>query len=200
MPKSWDGKNSILDMKNNGGKNWRQTEWIGWYFEFLCERYLKEIMEFQKIKYGNTYFDGFLNVPFDFKTHVSNSKTKDVVINDKEAVLNALRDYGYIIVVMAIGKAEYNDLDRTFQNWHEQIKGGKSKYEFDRIKRKAPSRLRKVNFKVDEIFFIKMDKETLKKCKIFQENFRNSNGSLRRPKFSLNPYKLDKEIIKKIEF
>ena len=45
------------------------------------QKYLKEIMEFHKIRYGNTSFDGFCEVPFDFKTHISNSKVKDVVID-----------------------------------------------------------------------------------------------------------------------
>jgi len=199
--KKWDGKRSILDMKNNGGRHWKQMEWIGWYFEFLCERYLKDVMEFHKIKYGNTDFDGFLEVPFDFKTHISNSKVKDVVINDKEAILNALRDYGYIIVIISLGEAEYNDLDRTFYKWHEEVKGGKSKYEFDRIKRKAPSRLRKMSFDIREIIFVKLDENTLKKCKLFQENFRNADGSPRRPKFKINPDDLEeKEIIERVEF
>jgi len=201
IPKEWDGKESILDMKNNDGKHWKQMEWIGFYFEFLCERHLKDIIEFHKIKYDNTSFDGFLEVPFDFKTHIQNSKVKDVVINDKEAILNALRDYGYIIIIMALGKAEYNDLDRSFYRWHEEIKGGKSKYEKEREERGAWSRLRKMGFDTEKIVIFKIDKETLKKCKSFQENFRNSNGSPRRPKFSLNPKKLNKEeIIAEIKF
>ena len=201
IPKKWDGKKSILDMKNNDGRNWKQMEWIGWYFESLCDRYLKDIMEFHKIRYGRTSFDGFLEVPFDFKTHISNSKVKESVINDTEAILKALQEYGYIIIIMVLGKAEYNDLDRTFYKWHEEIKGGKSKYELDRIKRKAPSRLRKTEFDIEEIIIFKFDENTMKKCKGFQTGFRNSNGKPRRPKVALNPSLLiDDEIIKRIKF
>ena len=201
IPKKWDGKESISDMKNNGGRHWKQMEWVGWYFEFLCEKYLKDIMEFHKIKYRNTSFDGFLKVPFDFKTHISNSKVKNVVINDTEAILNALRDYGYIIIIMVLGKAEYNDLDRTFYKWHEEIKGGKSKYELDRIRRKAPSRLRKTEFDIEEIIIFKFNENTMKKCKGFQTGFRNANGNPRRPKVALDPaFLTNDEIIQRIEF
>jgi len=203
IPTRWDGKESILEMKNNNGKNWKQMEWIGFYFEYLCQKYLKEIMEFHKIKYGRTSFDGFLDVPFDFKTHILNSisKTKDSVINDTEAILNALQDYRYMVIIMVLGNAEYNDINRTFQNWHEEIKGGKSKYELDRIKRKAPSRLRKIRFDVKEIIIFKFDKNILERCKGFQKGFRNSNGKPRRPKVSLNPNDLlENEIIGRIKF
>jgi len=201
IPKKWDGKKSILDMRDNGGRNWRQMEWIGWYFEFLCERHLKEIMEFHKIRYGRTSFDGFLEVPFDFKTHISNSKVKESVINDTEAILKTLQKYGYIMIIMVLGKAVYNDSDRTFQNWHEKIKGGKSKYEEERIKRKAPSRLRKTEFDIEEIIIFRFDENTMKKCKGFQTGFRNSNGNPRRPKVALNPVLLaNKEIIRRIKF
>jgi len=201
IPKIWGGKESILDMKNNGGKHWKQMEWIGWYFEFLCQRYLKDFMEFEKIRYGRTSFDGFLEVPFDFKTHISNSKVKESVINDTEAILKAFDQYGYFLIIMVLGNAKYNDKDRTFQNWHEKIKGGKSKYELERIKRKAPSRLRKTKFEVEEILIFKFDKNTMKKCKGFQTGFRNSNGNPRRPKVALNPDLLtNNEIIKRIKF
>lgn len=86
-------------MRDNGGRNWRQMEWIGWYFEFLCERHLKEIMEFHKIKYGNTSFDGFCEVPFDFKAHAINTEVHNVVINDTEAIEKAIEEFGCVIQI-----------------------------------------------------------------------------------------------------
>jgi len=199
IPKIWYGKKVILDMKNNGGKHWRQMEWIGWYFEFLCEKYLKDIMKFHKIKYGKTSFDGFLEVPFDFKSHVINSSSNDVVINDTEAITKAIKKYGYVITIIALGKAKYNDENRTFQKWHEKIKGGKSKYELERIERGAWSRLRKTEFDVQEIIFVKINKGMLDRSGSFQKNFRNADGSLRRSKIMINLEKLnDEEIIHRI--
>ncbi len=201
LPKRWDGKKAILEMKNNNFNQWKQMEWIGFYFEFLCQKYLKEIMKFHKIKYGNTSFDGFLEVPFDFKSHAINTEKHDVVINDTEAITKAIEEYNYVITIIALGEVEYNDKDRSFQKWHEKIKGGKSKYELERIKRGAWSRLRKTKFNIQELIFVKINKGTLEKSGSFQKDFRNADGSLRRSKVMINLEKLDdEEIIKRIKF
>ena len=39
VPVIWDGRKSILAMKNAGFPHWKQMEWIGWYFQFLCKNY-----------------------------------------------------------------------------------------------------------------------------------------------------------------
>jgi hypothetical protein len=201
IPLKWNGKKSISEMREANNKNWRQMEWIGWYFEFLCEKYLKKIMQFKKVKYGNTSFDGFLEVPFDFKSHAINTESHKVIINDTEATIKAIEQYGFVIVIMAIGEVIYNDRNRTFQKWHEKIKGGKSDYEFKRIERGALSRLRKTEFNLKELMFIKINKGTLEKCGSFQKDFRNADGSPRRSKVLLDLEKLnDDEILKSIEF
>lgn len=201
IPKKWYAKKAILEMKENEFNQWKQMEWIGFYFEYLCQQYLKQIMQFHEIRYGNTSFDGFLEVPFDFKTHAINTEKHDVVINDTEAITKAIEEYDYVIAIIALGKVEYNDENRSFQKWHEKLKGGKSKYELERIKRGAWSRLRKTEFNLKEIMFIKINKGTLNKCGSFQKNFRNADGSPRRSKVLLNLEKLDdNEIIKVVKF
>ena len=174
IPKIWDGKKAIVEMKESGYSHWKQMEWIGFYFEYLCQKHLKDIMEFHKIKYGRTSFDGFCEVPFDFKAHALNTEVHNVVINDTEATIKAIEKYGYVIVIMALGKVTYNDEDREFQKWHQKIKGGKSKYEKEREVRGAWSRLRKVAFDTQEIILIKINKGTLERCGSFQKNFRLS--------------------------
>lgn len=121
-------------------------------------------------------------------------------MNDSEATAEAIRDYGCVGIILAMGKVEYNDERRTFQKWHEELKGGMSKYEIERIKRGAWSRLRKVNFELKQISFIRVDDEVLVKCGSFQRDFRNSNGRPRREKVLLNLEKIDEEIILFIDF
>lgn len=192
--KNWDGKKAILEMKNNNYKQWKQMEWIGWYFQFLCEKNLNKIMEIPGKEYGNVKFDGFKNIPWDFKCHIQNDvdgkeKTK-LIINDKVAINNAIEQYGSIGLVIGLGHAEYNDKDRTFQNWVEELKGGKSEYEKERIERGASSRLRKVEFKFNDIIFVKINKENLKDLEIYNQG-RNSNGNPREPKYELDLKNLD---------
>lgn len=158
-------------------------------------------MKFHVISYGNTSFDGFLEIPFDFKSHAINTENHKIVINDTQAIKKAIEQYGCVFTIIALGKVKYNDENRSFYKWHQKLKGGKSKYEIDREKRKSWSRLRKVSFNTQEIIFVKINKSTLERCGSFQKNFRNANGSLRRSKVMLNLDKLkDQEIIYKIQF
>lgn len=200
IPVIWDGRKAIRDMKESGFNQWRQMEWIGWYFQFLCENLLKIIIKIPGPKYGNVKFDGFKKIPWDFKSHAINTTSHQIIVNDSQATANAIRDFGCVGLILAMGYVEYNDELRTFQRWHERLKGGKSKYELERIKRGAWSRLRKVEFRLKQISFIKIDDKVLVKCGSFQRDFRNANGSPRREKVLLDLEKLDEELIYFMEF
>ncbi|MCX8173304.1 MAG: hypothetical protein N3F63_01670 [Thermoplasmata archaeon] len=195
IPSHWDGRKAILEMKNAGFNQWRQMEWIGFYFQFLCERLLSDTMEIPGPKYGRVTFDGFMEVPWDFKTHAINTSSHQIIVNDSEATASAIREYGCVGLILAMGEARYNDDQRTFQKWHEDLKGGKSNYELERIKRGAWSRLRKVEYTLVQISFIRIDDEVLVKCGSFQRDFRNADGSPRREKVLLDLEKLDEEIV-----
>jgi len=200
IPLVWDGKKSILEMKESGFPHWKQMEWIGWYFQFLCERFLKNIIKIPGPKFGNVRFDGFLEIPWDFKAHAINTSSHQIIVNDSEATAKGIEQFGSVGLILAMGKVEYNDEKRTFQKWHEKLKGGKSEYELERIKRGAWSRLRKTEFNLEQISFIKIDDNVLVKCGSFQRDFRNSNGRPRREKVLLDLEKLDEEIIYFLNF
>lgn len=199
-PVFWEGRKSILEMKESGFNQWRQMEWPGWYFQFLCGKRLRGILKIPGPKYKNVQFDGFKEIPWDFKAHTINTSSHQIIVNDSEATANAIKDFSCVGLILAMGEVKYNDDNRTFQKWHEELKGGKSKYELERIKRGAWSRLRKMDFKLGQISFIKIDDSVLVKCGSFQRDFRNSNGTPRREKVLLDLEKLDEEIIYFLDF
>ncbi|GHT36407.1 hypothetical protein FACS189427_07960 [Planctomycetales bacterium] len=200
VPVQWNGKDVILEMKESDYPHWRQMEWIGFYFQFLCERHLKEIFQFQTPRYDKVSFDGFYEIPFDFKAHAINTSSHQVIVNDSQAISQGIREYGSVGLILALGEVVYNDTNRTFQQWHEELKGGISKYTQERIKRGAWSRLRKQSFTLKQISLIQITDKTLIKCGSFQENFRNSDGRPRRKKVLLDLEKIDEELVKFIEF
>lgn len=200
IPKVWDGRKSILEMKDAGYPHWKQMEWIGFYFQFLCERYLSSIMDIPGPRYGRVEFDGFKNIPWDFKAHAMNTSSHQIIVNDSEATAKGIRDYGEVGLILALGKVLYNDEDRTFQKWHSALKGGKSKYEKERIKRGAWSRLRKVSFDLQQISFIKITDKTLVKCGSFQTNFRNADGRPRQAKVLIDLEEIDEDQVYYVEF
>ena len=102
LPRYWDGRETISFMRDNGSRNWRQMEWPGWYFQFQCERILKEKCNFEipGPAYGKVVFDGFRVIPWDFKVHTDNLPSRKVPTNGFQEVVQALRDYesvGFII-------------------------------------------------------------------------------------------------------
>lgn len=135
MPKIWAGRNAILEMKEGGSKNWKQMEWMGFYFEYLCQTHFDGIIDMPGKKYRNTTFDAFCEISWDFKAHAANTTRHDVITNDVEAIKSTLDDYGYYGIILAIGEVEYNDEQRTFKKWHDELKEGISKYEINRINR-----------------------------------------------------------------
>lgn len=191
IPKVWDGRKSIIEMKESGSRQWRQMEWMGFYFEFLCQKYFAKIIEIPGKKYGKTEFDAFSEISWDFKSHAANTTNHTVITNDMEAIINTINEFGYYGIILAIGEVEYNDEERTFKKWHDELKEGISKYEVNRINRGAMSRRRKTEFVLSEIHFLCFDSDTLFECSgTFQKGFRNADGSPRREKITVNIRKI----------
>lgn len=190
MPSSWDGRKAIAEMRSAGYPHWKQMEWIGFYFQFLCDTKLPPLIKIPGPKYGRVEFDGFAEIPWDFKAHPNkNAKGQDnksVIVNDSMTIMGAIKQFGGAGLILANGDAEYNDEDRKFQIWHQKLKGRLSDFEKERILRKAPSRLRKTAFRLREIKLILLDDKTVQSLGSFQEGFRNSDGSLRNAKVLLD--------------
>ncbi len=189
----WDGKECIIELKN-ANHQWKQMEWIGWYFEYKAYLVLRSKFGGSKgPRYGNTEFDYLKGGRvWDFKTHITNSSTHPwMILNDIEAVDLCLRDHGGVGFIIASGEASFDE-DGSFKEWHDALKGGKSDYERQRIARGAPSRMRKTLFDVKSYQVVIFDRATLDRgsreewVQRFQEGMRNADGSPRRAKYLVN--------------
>lgn len=191
LPELWDGKTCIQYMKENNSSQWRQMEWPGFYFQFMCENILSEddFMRIPGPRYGNVEFDGLKNIPWDFKAHSYDILKKDtgkIPTNGFNETLLAIKEYREVGFIIVSGQSEYDDEIQSFKKWHDELKGGTSRYEIQRIERNAPSRRRKVSFKPTELIFVLLDENTILTCGKFQSGFRNSNGVARNPKVLLD--------------
>ena len=92
LPKQWDGKSCVSQMKDSGCRHWRQMEWIGFYFQFCCDMYLPEVMKIPGPKYGRVEFDGFLDIPWDFKAHAMNTSSHRLSLMTVRQLLRAYRN------------------------------------------------------------------------------------------------------------
>ena len=191
MPKVWNGRESILKMRDTGFKYWRQEEWIEFYFKFLCQKHFAGIIDMPGKKYNNTEFDAFREISWDFKAHAANTTNHTVITNDAETIVNTISHYGYYGVILVIGEVDYNDEERIFRKWQNRLISKQYRQEINRINKGAMSRYYKIGFVLSEIHFICLNGETLNQCSgLFQTGFRNTDGSSKRTKITINIHKI----------
>jgi hypothetical protein len=178
-------------MKDGGSKNWRQMEWIGFWFEhFVDEVLLTDTSGLTGPKYGSTQFDFMLDEPWDLKAHPTNNPK--IILNDKAAVDSCISDYGSINYLLLAGDVEYDDDLQSFKRWHDSLKGETSKYELQRQNEGRRSRRRKISFTPRSLHAFRLDKDSIqvglesRTLTYFQEGMRNSNGKPRPSKYMID--------------
>ena len=192
LPSKIQAIDAIQQMKDGGSKNWKQMEWIGFWFEHFVESKVKpNLGNTTGPTYGNTTFDLQIDHVWDLKAHPNHLKY--LLLNDQEAVKLCIKERGGVGFIVVDGIVEYDDDNQTFKKWHDKLKGETSNYEKARIARKASSRKRKISFAPVSILGIWIDSmddltQGQKDGWIsgFQENMRNSDGNLRRSKFKFD--------------
>jgi len=189
VPKYWDGKSCVLELKE-ADYNWRQMEWWAFYFEYKVKNILVDKFTFPGDRYDNVTFDlkGLIN--WDLKAKAIKSDDHKVILNDKSAMEQSIEKTGYHGEIIALCDVEYNDLDRGFQKWHNELKGGKSKYELEREARTSVSRYRKTKAYLTEIVLIIFTKDDLDILSLMKQG-RNSNGQPRPEKYMLDLETID---------
>lgn len=185
IPTAWDGKESVLAMKERNYQ-WKQMEWIGFYFELLCNELLENAgFEIPGETYGNTEFDSFFGINWDMKASAIKSDNHRVVLNDQSAIDTSIQNHGNHGIILALLDVDYNDDDRSFQKWHTELKGGLSKYEEKRIKRNATSRYRKTRATVEQILLLSISAKNRGELSTYNQG-RNAGGEPRRPKYMID--------------
>lgn len=198
LPLVWDGRAAILEMKE-AAYHWRQMEWAGFYFEFLCAARLQPEFEVPGETYGTTAFDAKRSLNWDFKWHAIKSHSHTCILNDKSAMKATISTYGEYGAIIALSDVEYNDINRTFQKWHSDLKGGLSEYERERRARTSVSRYRKTRAVLAEILFVRIAPDDLPTLGTLRQG-RNANGAPRPEKFMLDLEAMDRLIVNRLRF
>lgn len=186
LPREWDGKESIIKMKNEGDIHWKQLEWFGWFAEGLVRGALNGIMKFPGERFGRVTFDCHSYFNWDIKAH--SNAAREAILNDKVAIRESIKKNGFHGLILLCCDCT-PDQNGSFKAWHDELKGGMSEYEIKRIERGGRSRKRKVKVTLKKISVIILTQAYLALLKERQKNWRNQDGSLRNPKYAL-PHKL----------
>lgn len=198
LPRVWEGKNSVLELKE-ANYNWKQMEWWAFYFEHLCHQRLRGKFEIPGERFGTVGFDLKGRVNWDLKAKAIKSDEHKCILNDCSAIDNSIAKYGEHGVIIALCDVEYNDVNRTFQQWHSELKGGLSAYEKERRTRTAVSRYRKTKAELAEVLFLRLDTAGVARMGQMKQG-RNSNGAPRPPKYMLDLEDVDGLLMDRIKF
>lgn len=184
LPQRWDGKKCVLEMKEEDFQ-WRQMEWWAFYFELLCHRRLTSVLTMPGEKYNSVEWDGTGSINWDFKAKAIKTDSKSFILNDQEAMNASIEKYKEHGLIVCLCDVEYNDADRGFQMWREELQGGPSSYQRARSKRTSNSRYRKKLAVPVELLYMRFDSDSLEYLDTHRQG-RNSNGKPRPVKYSVN--------------
>jgi hypothetical protein len=205
----WDGRQAIEWMIKNGITNGpNQSEWQGFYWEIKGRLILNAAFspnpQPPEIRFGHTPFDYSLNFVWDLKAHTNSWCDRDgnhlkngganAILNDVEAMDACVEKQGLgFLMVNGVAVA---DSDRTFINWHKELKvsnGVKTK-----ASNSGKSRPRKSAFQpteIEAIFFNNLPEFNAAKSAGVITGFtqgsqartaQGSRGNPRRRKYQLN--------------
>ena len=161
LPDHWDGRASILEMRESGSTQWRQMEWAGFYFEEKVRELLNEAhptppVGGPRVRFGSTVFDyASATRVWDAKAHTAMRvllpdgepyrDSKDAVswLNDARAMRECveLQGLGFLVAEGLSG------LDATgeFKEWHKAL-GSEGKKGREYVPSTGRSRPRKAAF------------------------------------------------------
>lgn len=184
IPTEMEGYDCVMEMKNGGGRNWRQTEWVGWYLEYVADNTL----DGGKTEYyGNTEFDYEDEFVWDFKTH--SIDTNWSILNDCEATKQLIEDQGGFGFIILHGESEKESDRHEMKAWHKGLKGQIP--DFDEKTSDMKTNFTPLSFDAYYIDSMKHIHNGMGDwVNLFQEGMSNSNGNLRKGKFKVNPDKI----------
>lgn len=189
FPREWDARHCILQMREEKCPNWRQMEWIGWFFQHLCDTKLNQVFLIpgESFRDGSVRFDGAAEgFNFDFKAHAlkKGSKKDRTVLNDKQSMDESVAKYGRHGLLLALLDCDY-DTTGDFKSWHDSIKGGTSAYVSEGHATGRKSRVRKIKAKVVKFVLITITKDSIQRLPVLKQG-KNSNGKPRPVKYGLD--------------
>lgn len=189
-PRRWEGRSCVEEMLTAEYSKARQTEWIGWYFEFVGLPALVNAYGGGPCRIGATEFDYARSFVWDLKAHAQNGSAAphDVVgqapLNDRDAILRCARE-SQSIGFLVLSGASVPDADGAFDAWHRRMRGSTKK-------RSLKSRVLKASFSpitVDAYVFqgaTGVEDALEQRVLIGFRQGRQQSGAARRPKLKLD--------------
>lgn len=118
---TWDGRRCVETMRDAEFRHWRQTEWIGWHFEYVGIAALVNAFGGGPKRILNTSFDYSLRTTWDLKAHSTGGENA-AILNDLEAIEAGLTEPGGLGFIVLTGDPDFSDTT-AFDGWHRAQRG-----------------------------------------------------------------------------
>lgn len=178
----WEGRRMVELMAQAGFRHARQTEWPGWFFEYLSLDSL--IAEFGggPHRVGSVEFDYRGSYTWDLKTH--SSARAQVILNDQASIEEAIERFGGIGFIILHGEAGFEG-EPEFWRWHNEFRKGRALTP-EELQR-TDSRALKTTFRPTHLEALWLDAGALESdaVRVFHQG-RQADGSPRKPKYLLD--------------
>lgn len=177
----WDGRRCVEAMRDAEFRHWRQTEWIGWYFEYIGTTALVNAFGGGPRRILNTDFDYALRATWDLKAHSVGGEDA-AILNDHDAIAAGLDEPGGLGFIVLSGEPDFSD-STGFDAWHRSLRGAGPPHERSRTLKSAftPRRLDAYHLADARAFEGAMQRGEL----AVMRQGRQPDGSPRKPKLKI---------------
>ena len=186
----WIGRSCVEEMLSAEYPKARQTEWIGWYYEFIGLPTLINAYGGGPRRIGATEFDYSRSFVWDLKAHAQHrldspsEVSGGAPLNDRDSMLECVAETGSLGFLVLSGQS-VPDTDGTFDTWHRQMRGStKTRSSTSRTLKKAftPVTIDAYLFEGSEEVEAALEQRVLTGFK----QGRQQSGAARKPKLLLN--------------
>lgn len=184
-PRVWQGRPCIERMLAASYPHARQTEWPGWFFEFLTLGSLIEAFGGGPHPVPPVTFDYRRHHLWDLKTHAL-SAGPTLPLNDQRGIDAAVARHGGVGFIVLHGEPGY-DHEAEFWQWHKQMRTGADLFGAP-PQRRAGSRGLKTSFRPVALEALWLDAQALRRSPALVDFHQGgqADGSRRNPKYKLD--------------
>lgn len=127
---TWDGRRCVETMRDSEFRHWRQTEWIGWHFEYVGIAALVNAFGGGPRRIRNTSFDYSLRTTWDLKAHSTGGENA-AILNDLDAIEAGLTEPSGLGFIVLTGDPDFSG-SGAFDAWHRAQRGAGPAHERSR--------------------------------------------------------------------
>ena len=198
ISKDWYGIDCYKDMMEANYNNKFQSEWAGFYLEFLMDQYIIEHHLFDIVRYIQHKKDDQIDLDLyfskinsygDLKTH-SESST-GVLGNDKSTIESLLKN-GKVYYIVCNHDTE---MDKN-HNFEVTSFWNKAQHKDDLL---SYSNKMKYEVKLKSYYILEINKFNYQYVDVYNQG-KNSDGNPRKPKISISSKNIDNFLIHAVEF